>query len=175
MSDPKQDGETECRHRHDPAGHHDHDLSNPGVAVLTVSSSRSSETDPAGDAIVARLESIESRSVVRDDREAIADALGCAIESTDAVVTSGGTGVTPDDVTVEVARKRFDKQLPGFGELFRRRSEAEIGERVMATRATAGIADETPVFCLPGSENAARVGADLLAPQLSHLVGLATR
>ena len=72
------------------------------------------------------------------------------------MVTTGRTGLTPDDVSVEAVTPLFDKELPGFGELFRRYSEAEIGTRVVATRVTAGIAENVPVFCLPGGENAAR-------------------
>lgn len=164
----------------DHGGHHHHDRSEVAVAVVTVSSSRALEDDPAGDAIEAVVEDHESTTVARrtlvpDDREEIADALSTGCDAADAVVTTGGTGITPDDVTVGVARERFEKELPGFGELFRRRSEREIGDRIMATRATAGVIDGTPVFCLPGSEDAARTGADLLVPQLPHLVGLADR
>jgi Molybdopterin biosynthesis enzymes len=91
-------------------------------------------------------------------------------------VTTGGTGVTPDDVTIEAVSQQYDKSLPGFGELFRRRSEAEIGTRVLGTRATAGIIDTVPVFCLPGSENAATLGSnELIVPEASHLAGLAAR
>ena len=90
------------------------------------------------------------------------------------IVTTGGTGVTPDDVTVEAVGPLFDKELRGFGELFRRYSEAEIGTRVVATRATAGIVDGVPVFCLPGSENAAKLGTgEIVVPEVAHLVGLA--
>jgi len=161
-------------HDHD---HHHHDADDVAVAVVTVSSSRDLDDDPAGDAIETRLDdhTVASRVVVPDDRAAIGAAIDEGVASADAVVTTGGTGITPDDVTVDAARERFDMELPGFGELFRRRSEADIGDRVMGSRATAGVADRTPVFCLPGSENAAAVGADLLVPQLPHLVGLADR
>jgi molybdenum cofactor biosynthesis protein B len=83
--------------------------------------------------------------------------------------------VTPDDVTSEAERPLVDKALPGFGELFRRRSEDAIGTRVIGTRAMAGIADAVPVFCLPGSENAAELGVDLLLAEAGHLAGLARR
>jgi molybdenum cofactor biosynthesis protein B len=84
--------------------------------------------------------------------------------------------VTPDDVTVEAADPLFEKTLPGFGELFRRLSYDEIGTRVVGTRAVAGIVEGTPVFCLPGSENAARLGATaVIVPEAGHLSGLATR
>jgi molybdenum cofactor biosynthesis protein B len=84
--------------------------------------------------------------------------------------------VTPDDVTVEAVDPLLDKRLPGFGELFRRLSYDEIGTRVIGTRAVAGTADGVPVFCLPGSENAARLGAEeLIVPEAPHLAGLARR
>ena len=92
------------------------------------------------------------------------------------VTSSGGTGVTPDDVTVEAAGPLFDKELPGFGELFRRLSYDEIGTKVVGTRAVAGVADGVPVFCLPGSENAARLGTgEVVVEEAPHLAGLAAR
>ena len=96
-------------------------------------------------------------------------------DDVDVVVTTGGTGVTPDDVTVEAAERLFSKRLPGFGELFRRESYDEVGVMVVATRATAGIVESTPVFCLPGSENAARLGGDIAVEAAGHLAGLAQR
>jgi molybdenum cofactor biosynthesis protein B len=91
-------------------------------------------------------------------------------------VTTGGTGVTPDDVTVEAVQPLFDKRLTGFGELFRRRSEAEIGTRIVGTRAIAGIADSVPVFCLPGSQSAVELGmTEIILPEAGHLAGLARR
>ncbi|ESS05412.1 MAG: molybdopterin biosynthesis enzyme [uncultured archaeon A07HB70] len=83
--------------------------------------------------------------------------------------------MTPDDVTVEAVEGLFDKRLPGFGELFRRRSYDEVGTRVVGTRATAGVVDGVPVFCLPGSANAAQLGADLVVAEAPHLAGLARR
>jgi molybdenum cofactor biosynthesis protein B len=95
-------------------------------------------------------------------------------------VTTGGTGVTPDDATIEAVRPLFEKELPGFGELFRILSHDEVGTKVVGTRATAGIvATETggvPVFCLPGSENAARLGVErIVSEEAGHLAGLASR
>ncbi|MFB6168221.1 MAG: molybdenum cofactor biosynthesis protein B [Haloferacaceae archaeon] len=161
--------------------HHAHDLDALGVAVLTVSSSRSLDDDPAGDALASAVEAegheTVERGVVRDDRAAVEGRVLdlVATPSVDAVVTTGGTGVTPDDVTVEAVSPLFDKALPGFGELFRRRSYDEVGTRVVGTRATAGIRDGVPVFCLPGSENAARLGAELVVAEAPHLAGLARR
>ena len=97
-------------------------------------------------------------------------------DDVDVVVTTGGTGVTPDDVTVDAARPLFGKELPGFGELFRRLSAEDIGAKVVGSRATAGVVDDTLVFCLPGSEHATTLGTeDVILPEITHLVGLATR
>jgi len=92
------------------------------------------------------------------------------------VVTTGGTGVTPDDVTIEAVRPLLGTELPGFGELFRRLSYDEVGTRVVGTRAVGGITRGVPVFCLPGSENAARLGAEeIVVAEAPHLAGLARR
>ncbi len=166
-------------HGHD---HHAHDVETLGAAVVTVTSTRTLEDDPAGDAIVAAFEAagheVVTRELVADDLDGVQGRVDALVgrEDVDVVVTTGGTGVTPDDVTIEAVRPLFEKRLPGFGELFRRRSEADIGTRVVGTRAAAGIADGVPVFCLPGSEAAARLGAEeIIVPEAGHLAGLATR
>ncbi|PSP46333.1 molybdenum cofactor biosynthesis protein MoaB [Halobacteriales archaeon QH_7_69_31] len=162
--------------------HHRHDAAELGVAVLTVSSSRSLDDDPAGDAIESVLEGtgheVTIRELVTDEYDGVQDAVDRFVEreDTDCVVTTGGTGVTPDDVTAEAVEPLFDKRLPGFGELFRTLSYEEIGTKVVGTRAVAGVADGVPVFCLPGSENAARLGTgDIIIEEAPHLAGLAGR
>ncbi|MEZ3116544.1 molybdenum cofactor biosynthesis protein B [Halobaculum sp. MBLA0147] len=173
-------------HGHDDHDHsHDHhatDLETVGYAVVTVSSSRRLAEDTAGDAIVAAVESADDEVVVRelvaDEFDGVQSRVAGLADRADidCVVTTGGTGVTPDDVTVEAVRDLFDTELPGFGELFRELSRDEIGTRVIATRATAGIVGSVPVFCLPGSENAARLGAEeLVTAEAAHLAGLARR
>ncbi|WP_152042808.1 MogA/MoaB family molybdenum cofactor biosynthesis protein [Salinigranum salinum] len=165
-------------HDHD---HHHHDVDTLGVAVVTVSSSRSMEEDPAGDALVETFEDagheIATRDLIGDDYDGAQSTLSNLVErdDVDVVVTTGGTGVTPDDVTVEAAERLFAKRLPGFGELFRTESYDEVGVMVVATRATAGIAEGVPVFCLPGSENAARLGGRIAVKSAGHLAGLAGR
>ncbi|WP_232686317.1 MogA/MoaB family molybdenum cofactor biosynthesis protein [Halobacterium zhouii] len=160
--------------------HHHHDVECVGVAVLTVSSSRSLDDDPAGDAIEAAFEAdggeVVMRELIADGYDRVQSAVDnlASRGDVDVVVTTGGTGVTPDDVTVEAVEVLFDKELPGFGELFRLLSYDEIGTKVVGTRATAGVADGTPVFCLPGSENAARLGSEqIVVPEAGHLAGLA--
>ena len=162
--------------------HHHHDIETVRAAVVTVSSTRSLDEDDAGDAIQSAVEAngdeLATRDLVRDDFDNIQAAIDALVgrEDVDVVITTGGTGVTPDDVTIEAVEPLFEKTLPGFGELFRRRSEADVGTRVVATRAAGGIADGVPVFCLPGSEAAVRLGvAEIILPEAGHLAGLARR
>jgi molybdenum cofactor biosynthesis protein B len=171
-------------HHHDEGdhGHHHHDAESVAVAIVTVSSSRSLDEDPSGDLVAAAFEDagheVALRELVPDEYDSVQGTVDrlARRKDTDVVVTTGGTGVTPDDVTPEAVAGLFAKRLPGFGELFRRRSEAEIGTRTIGSRATAGIVSATPVFCLPGSENAVRLGVDeIILPEVGHLVGLAGR
>ena len=167
-------------HAHDD--HHSHDEDTVSIAVITVSSSRTlDDDDPGGDVIEAALSDagheVTERLVATDDAVAIADAVTGALEAgADVVVTTGGTGLTPDDVTVDALDPLFDREVPGFGELFRYVSFEEVGPMAMASRATAGVVADRLVFCLPGSENAARTGAEqLVAPAVGHLLGLVRR
>lgn len=173
-------------HDHDEHGHdhdhHHHDLTELGVAVLTVSSSRTTDEDSAGDAIIEIAETaghdVPTRELVNDDFDSVQNTVNRLVErgDIDCVITTGGTGVTPDDVTIEAIEPLLDKRLPGFGELFRRLSYDEIGTKVVGTRAAAGIADGAPVFCLPGSENAVRLGTEeIVLEEAPHLAGLARR
>jgi molybdenum cofactor biosynthesis protein B len=166
-------------HDHD---HHSHDAEAVSVAVVTVSSSRSADEDPAGDYVASAFEEagheVAVRELIPDDYDSVQGTVDrlARRKDTDAVVTTGGTGVTPDDVTPEAVRGLFAKPLPGFGELFRRLSYDEVGTKTIGSRATAGIVTTTPVFCLPGSENAVRLGVDeVILPEVGHLVGLAGR
>ncbi|WP_144903467.1 MogA/MoaB family molybdenum cofactor biosynthesis protein [Halobellus captivus] len=180
--DNKHAHDHEDHHTHEHGDHHAHDVGSLGVAVFTVSTSRSLDEDPAGDVIASAFESaghnITVREIVPDDFDTLQSKVNAVVDRDDVevVVTTGGTGVTPDDVTVEAVYDLFEKTLPGFGELFRRYSEDEIGTRVVGTRATAGVVQGVPVFCLPGSENAARLGSEeIIVPEAPHLAGLATR
>ncbi|WP_254528642.1 MogA/MoaB family molybdenum cofactor biosynthesis protein [Natrinema gelatinilyticum] len=166
--------------------HHGHDVIDPlYVGIVTVSSSRAAETDPddpGGDTIQAAFEAdgheIRERLLVRDDYSAIRTAVRglVARRDIDVVCTTGGTGVTADDVSPEATSSLFERELPGFGELFRSLSWDEVGTRAMASRATAGIAVDTPVFCLPGSRGACETACEeLIVPETPHLAGLATR
>jgi len=144
-----------------------------------VSSTRSLDDDPSGDLIADAFEAagneVVTRELIRDEFDGIQ---GTVVhlsnrQDVDVVVTTGGTGVTTDDVTPEAIEPILDKQLPGFGEEFRRRSVDEIGPMGIVSRALAGVAEGVVVVCLPGSESAARTGMALLQSVVGHLVALA--
>ncbi len=146
--------------------------------VLTVSDSRTSETDTAGDLIEERLRAagheIAERAIVRDDPAPIRDAVLRAIEraDVDAAILSGGTGISPRDSTPDVVEPLLDKVLPGFGELFRSLSYEEVGAAALLSRALAGTSGRTVVYVMPGSRGAVRLAMDrLVLPELGHVVG----
>ena len=159
--------------------HHAHDRTDLAVAIITVSSTRSLADDTAGEALVAAAEAadhtVTDRRLVGDDPAALEAAIVGAAADADAVITTGGTGITPDDVTIDVVDRLIDIPLPGFGELFRARSVTEIGTRAIWTRAVAGVRGTGLLVAVPGSEGAARLGGELIMPELGHLVGLRQR
>jgi len=147
----------------------------PRIITVTVSDTRTEATDTSGKALAEELAMFElvRHVIVRDDPEAIAERVQDAAADADAVVVTGGTGLAPRDVTIETIACLFDKELPGFGETFRRLSWDEIGPRAMLSRATAGTLGPTIVFLLPGSEKAVRLAAKkLIVPILPHVVDL---
>jgi|SRR3954470_7630323 molybdenum cofactor biosynthesis protein B len=144
-------------------------------AVLTISDTRALETDVSGRAIVNLLEDaghvVAKRQILRDEPKDVRDAVLAQLGGVDAIVTTGGTGITSRDSTYEAVESLLEKYLDGFGELFRSLSYQEIGSAAMMTRATAGIARGTAVFILPGSEHAVRLGmTKLILPELGHVV-----
>jgi molybdenum cofactor biosynthesis protein B len=152
------------------------------AAVLTVSDTRTLETD-AGGALVAELlaaagHAVLSREVVRDDAGAIAAALRAELgrAGVDAVILTGGTGVAPRDVTPEAVLPLLERVVPGFGELFRALSYQEIGSAAILSRALAGLAAGRVVFVLPGSRGAVRLAMEkLVLPEIGHLLGEARK
>jgi molybdenum cofactor biosynthesis protein B len=143
------------------------------LAVLTVSDTRSLADDRSGDTLVARIEAaghrLAARAIVQDDAEAIAAQLNAWIDDPgiEVVITTGGTGVTGRDVTPEALARVAEKTIPGFGELFRMLSYPKIGTSCLQSRADAGVARGTYIFCLPGSPGACRDGwDDILQHQL---------
>ena len=162
--------------------HHSAASAHPArVAVITVSSTRGLNDDRSGDLIVSRLtdagHEVSERRIVDDDVEAIRK-VAHELELGDAQVAvfTGGTGVSARDVTPEALCPLFSKELPGFGEIFRWLSFAEIGAAAMLSRATAGMIRGTMFFALPGSTNACKLAMDkLVIPELGHLVGQTTK
>ncbi len=145
------------------------------VAVLTVSDTRTEANDRSGALLVERLETaghvLADRAIVRDDVYAIRARVAqwIAEPAVEVVLTTGGTGVTGRDGTPEAVAPLLDKELPGFGELFRSLSFAEIGTSTMQSRCLAGVANGTFVFCLPGSAHACATGWDkIIAAQLDY-------
>lgn len=160
--------------------HHHVERRARNLAVLTITSSRDEEDDESGQTIMALARREDHRinryGVVEDDIDAIQSSLLEALDAVEAVILTGGTGITPDDVTIEAVRPLFDKELPGFGEHLRRLSVDEIGSAVIMTRSTAGVIDQTPVFALPGSESAVDLAMSrIILPELDHVIDLARR
>jgi len=151
-----------------------------GLAVLTVDVDEAARS--AGETVIERLEA-DGRAVVGTERvEAGYDAVQTAIDrtvpgrDTDAIVTVGATGVGTADVTVEAVTPLLDKQLPGFGELFRVSYHEQVGTDVVGMRPIAGISDGVPVFCLPGDpEAAAFATGEVLLETVDELVSKASQ
>ena len=145
------------------------------VAVLTVSDTRNEATDKSGALLVERLRAVghvlAAKAIVRDDTYAIRALVSAWIADpqVEVVITTGGTGLTGRDGTPEAIGVLLDKEIQGFGELFRSISFAEIGASSFQSRCLAGVANATYVFCLPGSSGACATGWDkLIGPQLDY-------
>ena len=136
------------------------------IAVMTVSDTRTPATDTSGDTLASRITAagheLAARTIVRDDIAAIAAQLREWIDApeVEVVITTGGTGVTGRDVTHEALALVVEKHIAGFGELFRMLSYQKIGTSSLQSRADAGVARGTYIFCLPGSPSACRDGWD---------------
>ncbi|TMM55519.1 molybdenum cofactor biosynthesis protein B [Sulfitobacter sabulilitoris] len=145
------------------------------IAVLTVSDTRGPQEDKSGDVLVARIEgaghSLAARKILRDDRAAIADQLRawCADPNIDVVISTGGTGLTGRDVSVEAHRDVYEKEIDAFGTVFTIVSMQKIGTSAVQSRATGGVAQGTYLFALPGSPGACKDAWDeILGKQLDY-------
>ena len=147
------------------------------LAVLTISDTRTPENDTGGDTIEELMRDagheIVERRIVRDDaariRTEIVNLL--ARPDADAVITTGGTGISARDTTYEVVDRMIEKKLDGFGEIFRALSYEEIGAAAILSRAVAGTVGTKLVACLPGSRNAVRLAVEkLLVPEIAHVI-----
>ena len=167
---------------HDPKpsskGHHHRKdaVAEVPTAIITVSDTRTLETDTGGqrveDLLAAASQPVLHREIVPDEPVKIAAALEAQLGRTDvrAVILTGGTGVAPRDLTPEAVEPLLDRIVPGFGELFRMLSYEDIGSAALLSRALAGIARGKVVFVLPGSRGAVQLAMEkLILPELGHL------
>lgn len=146
------------------------------VVVVTVSDTRTKKTDESGKIICKLIEQagheVVELSLVRDEKREIEQKLNECVERGDrCIIFTGGTGLSPRDVTLDVLEKHFQKKVDGFGELFRWLSFQEVGSAAMLSRAAAGIVQRSVVFALPGSPNAVRLAVSrLIIPELRHII-----
>jgi molybdenum cofactor biosynthesis protein B len=186
-ADHKPSGDPADPPAHNNPGHegHHHRRAAPEAvptAVVTVSDTRTFETDTGGarveEKLVAAGHPVVARRIVPDEPEAIRGALETILAEVDAraVVFTGGTGIAPRDVTPDTVEPLLDRVIPGFGELFRLLSYEDIGSAALLSRALAGLKEGKVVFVIPGSRGAVSLAMDkLIVPELGHLAGEATK
>lgn len=146
-------------------------------AILTISDTRTADNDTSGQLIRQQLtcrgHTVIAYEVVPDDADRIDAMIGAwtAREDIQAIIANGGTGIARRDTTYDVITRRLEKELTGFGEIFRMLSFEQIGAAAMLSRATAGILNGTVIFCTPGSSNAVKLAMDkLIGPELAHVI-----
>lgn len=146
-------------------------------AVITISDTRDAASDRGGPYLVERVEaaghSVAQRAIVKDEREQIEAALRAAVADTgvDLVLTTGGTGIAPRDVTYDTLKGLFDSEIPGFGELFRMLSYQQIGAAALLSRAIGGVLEGKVVLAMPGSPKALALAMDeIVLREAAHLV-----
>lgn len=146
--------------------------------IITISDTRSKDTDKSGKQMIELLEGaghlIVDYVIVKDEAEALRTEIlkGCQDPEIDAVLTNGGTGIALRDITIETVKALFDKEISGFGELFRMLSyQEDIGSAAILSRAIAGVVNNKAVFSTPGSTGAVRLAMNkLILPELGHVV-----
>jgi len=166
--------------------HKEHAPKSAVVFIVTCSTSKAEQKemglaveDPSGDEIQRLMREaghrIAGRALIPDRIGLLRATVRKALKSdADAIIITGGTGIAPSDVTIEGVSPILEKQMPGFGELFRRISYEKIGSAAMMTRATAGVVDGKAVFCLPGSpDGVATAVSRLIIPELGHVLSIA--
>lgn len=148
-----------------------------GFAVVTVSDTRDPSSDRGGAYLVEALEAaghrVARREIVRDEVDAIRGAVraACGDEAVELVLLTGGTGLAPRDVTPEALAGLFEREIPGFGELFRQLSFQEIGSAAILSRAVGGVVGRKVVLALPGSPKALRLALEaIVLPEAGHLI-----
>ncbi len=151
-----------------------------GIAVVTITSNGTIEEDDAGSAIVDAFEAdgheIATRELIANGHDNVQAKISRLLDrdDVDIIVTTGGTGIEPDDVTVEAVDPLLEKELPAFADLFHLVSYDEIGTSVVASRTLAGVSERIPVFCLPNNPDATRIAAEsIIVPEADRLTTLA--
>jgi molybdenum cofactor biosynthesis protein B len=157
--------------------HHHRDAGTVACAVITVSDTRTAETDGSGQRIQELLRMSGHRithyEILPDEPERIVAAIRGVPPPTEVVILNGGTGLTRRDTTFAAVSRLLEKAIPGFGELFRLLSYEDIGAAAMLSRATAGVVGDRVVFSVPGSPAAVELAmTKLIVPTLGHVVGL---
>lgn len=148
--------------------------------IITVSTTRTPDTDTSGKAIAGLLEeksiAISHYAIVPDRIDAIRNELFCALKVANCIIINGGTGLTHDDCTIEAVSPLLEKRIEGFGEFFRMKSIGQIGTASMLSRAVAGIIGGKAVFCIPGSTPAVTLAtSELILPEIAHVLSHANR
>ncbi|WP_299094487.1 MogA/MoaB family molybdenum cofactor biosynthesis protein [uncultured Metabacillus sp.] len=146
--------------------------------VITISDTRTEETDKSGKLIMKLLEEhghhVAGYEIVKDEKILIRSSVlkGCEARGIDVVLTNGGTGIAKRDVTIEAVQSIIEKEIPGFGEIFRILSYTEdIGSAAILSRAIAGVSMNTAVFAMPGSSGAVKLAMEkLIIPELGHVI-----
>ena len=148
-------------------------------AVITLSDTRTEETDTSGrrirDLLAEQGQPVVSYRILKDEPEQITAVVRALLAQSevDAIITNGGTGIAPRDTTFEAIQSLLEKEISGFGEMFRMLSYADIGAAAMLTRATAGVANGKVIISLPGSTGAVELGmTKLVLPELGHMMFL---
>jgi len=157
--------------------HRHHGAAHVGCGIITVSDTRTPDTDRSGttirDLLTAAGHRVEWYRILKDEPEQIAEAIRAAPDAAEVLILNGGTGVARRDTTYEAITRLLDKEITGFGELFRMLSYEQIGAAAMLSRATAGVAGKRVIFSLPGSTAAVELAlTKLILPELGHVVGL---
>ena len=165
---------------------HKENTQNPyKCAILTISTSRAEKygkvdrperAEDASGKLIWGMIQVQGSSIVHyellaDNIDLIRESVkNCLYSDADMIISSGGTGLSPADVTIEAVAPYIEKDIPGFGELFRYKSIEQVGNAVMLTRAIAGIAHGKVIFCLPGSPNAVKLALELILPEIGHIL-----
>ncbi|MFZ5824943.1 MAG: MogA/MoaB family molybdenum cofactor biosynthesis protein [Bacillota bacterium] len=144
-------------------------------AVITVSDSRTEETDESGRLLMELIEGAGFRvgayRLIKNEKDLLQQTVLELSRAVDFMITTGGTGMSPRDLSIEACRPLFTKELEGFGDVFRLLSFQEIGSAAIMSRATGGSVGRAMLFCLPGSKAAVRLAAEkLILPEIKHLI-----